>query len=477
MAEAERYAGLFNATRRDADIAVKASRAYKTIIDELDAARIGAIDASRAAEEAYAQARPGTDSLVDQSTSAEEKSRVLNTISESQLMKVTELQLLLNSQRTNVQNLTNVVRGIGKEESNIVKSVQEMLDISGDNMSRQDMFDSISGGNVSSKMSRLNQLAYDHLDVSDRLFEQAAMLREHAQTELRPQLKLLSMEGAKNLNLANDKITEALLTSKKVTDTFYSLKSSAMKYSQVFSQWNATTSNDLATLRAKIQEARHLAEGVRLSLTSKKETGSCVRSYQPSHLEPTTRNDIVLTYAISSQHRDALLFYLPSKTTEDYIAVEMVNRKIRFLWNLGGEPGEVTHPMHIQTAGDLSNDQHWYKIEAQRISNVGYLLVRPVVLPLGSPLVNALPLSNSSTPGADYKPPQFLSRVSGLVGCLHQVALDGRPLGLWNFRSQSDSCDVCIEGAEETGLGQDEQAYRFSGDTILLYLFNIFSTI
>uniref|UniRef100_A0A8D8X2U9 Laminin subunit alpha-1 n=1 Tax=Cacopsylla melanoneura TaxID=428564 RepID=A0A8D8X2U9_9HEMI len=491
MAEAERYAGLFNATRRDADIAVKASRAYQTIIDELSAARIGAIDASRAAEEAYAQARPGTDSLVDQSISAEEKSRVLKTISESQLMKVTELQLLLNTQKNYVQNLTNVVRGINKEESNIVKSVQDMLNSSGDNMSHQDILEG-TAGNVSSKMSRLNQLAYDHLDVSDRLFEQAAMLREQSQTELRPQLKLLSMEGAKNLNVTNDKISEALLTSKKVTDTFYLLKSSAMKYSQVFSQWNATTSNDLATLRAKIQEARHLAEGVRLSLTSKKETGSCVRSYQPSHLEPTTRNDIVLTYAISSQHRDALLFYLPSKTTEDYIAVEMVNRKIRFLWNLGGEPGEVTHPMHIQTAGDLSNDQHWYKIEAQRISNVGYLLVRPVVLPLGSPLVNALPLTNSSTPGigrfdvgpsdrawiggADYKPPQFLSRVSGLVGCLHQVALDGRPLGLWNFRSQTDSCDVCIEGAEETGLGQDEQAYRFSGDGYALLYHETVST-
>lgn len=44
----------------------------------------------------------------------------------------------------------------------------------------------------------------------------------------------------------------------------------------------------------------------------------------------------------------------------------MINRKIRFVWNLGGEPGEVTHPMHVQTAGDLANDQHWYRIEAQR---------------------------------------------------------------------------------------------------------------
>lgn len=51
---------------------------------------------------------------------------------------------------------------------------------------------------------------------------------------------------------------------------------------------------------------------------------------------------------------------------EDFLAVEMVNRKMRFVWNLGDGPGEVTHPLHIQTAGDLSNDQHWYRVEAER---------------------------------------------------------------------------------------------------------------
>lgn len=75
--------------------------------------------------------------------------------------------------------------------------------------------------------------------------------------------------GAKNLNLANDKISEALLNSKKVQETFDSLKASAMKYTEVFTQWNQSISTSLASLRAKIQEARHAAEGIRLSLTSK----------------------------------------------------------------------------------------------------------------------------------------------------------------------------------------------------------------
>ncbi|CAA3033140.1 Hypothetical predicted protein [Olea europaea subsp. europaea] len=292
-----------------------------------------------------------TDSLVDQSKSAEEKSRVLKTISESQLMRVAELGLQMNAQNSNVNSLNNMLRAISKEEISVARQVDEMAEDS--------------DSNVVGNMSRMNEVAYKYLDVSDKLFEEAAMLREHAQTELRPRLKLLSSEGSKNINLANEKINEAILTSKKVHETFTTLKNTALKQTEVFNAWNETITNDLAALRSKILEARHAADSIRLSLTSKKEADSCVRSYQPK-LEPTTMTSIVLTYAIASQHRDALLFYLPSKTTEDFIAVEMVNRKIRLVWNLGGEPGEVTHPMHIQTAGDLGNDQHWYRIEAQR---------------------------------------------------------------------------------------------------------------
>lgn len=47
----------------------------------------------------------------------------------------------------------------------------------------------------------------------------------------------------------------------------------------------------------------------------------------------------------------------------------MINRKIRFVWDLGGGPAEVTHHLHIQTAGDLQKDQHWYKIDAERYCN------------------------------------------------------------------------------------------------------------
>lgn len=135
------------------------------------------------------------------------------------------------------------------------------------------------------------------------------------------------------------------------------------------------------------------------------------------------------------------------------------------MWNVGGGIGEITHPMHIQTASDLNNDQHWYRIEAERIHNLGKLMIRPQVVPNGSSLAMGSPHTNMSSAGTgrfdigsdDHiwiggidkapLPPYLHSRQHGLIGCLHQVWLDGRPVGLWNFKSQpAGNCSACTEG-------------------------------
>lgn len=43
----------------------------------------------------------------------------------------------------------------------------------------------------------------------------------------------------------------------------------------------------------------------------------------------------------------------------------MVNRRIRFLWNVGGGTGVVTHP-EVLEPGDIKGDNSWYRIEAVR---------------------------------------------------------------------------------------------------------------
>ena len=93
----------------------------------------------------------------------------------------------------------------------------------------------------------------------------------------------------------------------------------------------------------------------------------------------------MLTYAFNHQDHDSLLFYLPATKKHgndqdvDFLAIEMVDRQIRFLWNAGGGTTVLTHPLKLQPSpDDLSDDSRWYKIEAERTGNVASLRVRMV---------------------------------------------------------------------------------------------------
>lgn len=50
---------------------------------------------------------------------------------------------------------------------------------------------------------------------------------------------------------------------------------------------------------------------------------------------------------------------------DDFIALEIVDKKVRFLWNVGGGTGILTHP-EVLESGNLQNDRFWYRIEAER---------------------------------------------------------------------------------------------------------------
>lgn len=102
-------------------------------------------------------------------------------------------------------------------------------------------------------------------------------------------------------------------------------------------------------------------------------------------LQPSSISSVMLTYAFNYQDYDSLLFYLPASKKHskdqdmDFLAIEMVERQIRFLWNTGGGTTVLTHPLKLQPSpDDLSDDLRWYKIEVERTGNVASLRVRPM---------------------------------------------------------------------------------------------------
>ena len=49
------------------------------------------------------------------------------------------------------------------------------------------------------------------------------------------------------------------------------------------------------------------------------------------------------------------------------MAIEMVDRRVRFVWNCGAGSGAIVSNVTIETANNLKSDDHmWYKITAER---------------------------------------------------------------------------------------------------------------
>ena len=51
----------------------------------------------------------------------------------------------------------------------------------------------------------------------------------------------------------------------------------------------------------------------------------------------------------------------------DFMAIEMVDRKIRFLWNNGAGTTAITSNVTLESARNLPKEDHmWYRITAER---------------------------------------------------------------------------------------------------------------
>lgn len=207
----------------------------------------------------------------------------------------------------------------------------------------------------------------------------------------------------------------------------------------------------------------------------------CVRSYIPATFGLTTSNTIKLSIALSSKATTTPLLFIEGENRK-FIAIEMVHRKIRFLWNLGGNTAVVTHPLEIRT-GDPKYDDAWYHIEANRTMNLGSLHVRQmgnngtilpstishgvsqpentrfVVEPVNRVWVGGVP--------ADIRPRELDAREAGLGTILNDVILNDKPVGLWHFAHSEGNCGGAMLGAHETSISVNERHFNGEGYAVV----------
>eukprot|EP00094_Tigriopus_californicus_P001836 TCALIF_01772-PA protein Name:"Similar to Lama1 Laminin subunit alpha-1 (Mus musculus)" AED:0.11 eAED:0.12 QI:0/0.86/0.58/1/0.95/0.95/24/1780/2877 len=240
---------------------------------------------------------------------------------------------------------------------------------------------------------------------------------------------------------------------------------------------SATVNKRLAELKRKVVMAQHAASGVKISIANDwEEATGCVRSFRVN-MSTSTTTEISLFFAVDTPDRDGLLVYLPSTQHEDFMAIEMVDRRIRFLWNNGAGTQVISHNVTIETSNDLVRDEHaWYKITAQRVGNIGRLNVKKVTpifdvpgyhrwivgeSPPNAQILDLQPTDLLYVGGVpDAMRSQKLRSEAKFNGVLYEMYVNNEKVGLWNF--------VTTRGCLETHMGISDKddgsgCYTFNG--------------
>ncbi|XP_074541079.1 laminin subunit alpha-2 [Halichoeres trimaculatus] len=204
---------------------------------------------------------------------------------------------------------------------------------------------------------------------------------------------------------------------------------------------------NISQIKELINQARKQANSIKVSVAS---GGDCLRSYRPD-IRKGRYNTIILH--VKTTTPDNLLFYLGSAKYVDFLALEMRKGKVNFLWDVGSGVGRVEYPHHT------IHDGSWHRIEASRNGLNGTISVYP----LEGSMAGMMPTpasANSPTSftilDVDQNAYLFVGGILGTVkkaeavktetftGCMGETFLDGKPIGLWNYREREGDCKGCV---------------------------------
>ncbi|XP_054719082.1 laminin subunit alpha-1-like [Uloborus diversus] len=450
--QAEYLQDLFSSSKIASQFPLLAAKVYDDIMDNIDGAEQVALQTYNSADRAYYEAEPGRkDSISSQAVVFKKRSRQLKEEAEEQRLDVLAAQTSLERKLKVLKKISEDIKLVISSVDDFKKDINSLTKGIGDKL--HDVEDE--HRTIKKKMVVVHSKIDDLVDLLNE--------------ELFPKLESLRVQSPAGLSNTSQTIEFAKTTVKNANKKAGSIERRVQRIKVTNQQMKL----NVRDLKNKILLARQKASNIRVSLSADS-AGICVRSFRPE-IEPTTTTSIVLHYAIKTDVKDSLLLFLASSVTKDFMIVEMVDRKIRFLWNAGGGTQVLQHGLAIETNDEqLLRDERWYKIEINRYGNVATLSVKPT--PLGHekdrrevtaaspPGYSKMDLDSSSffyiggTPKG-YRVPREL-KARNFAGCLYEVILDGKKVGLWNFIT-NQGCDGCKEGAAEQA---DFNSYSFRGD-------------
>jgi laminin, alpha 1/2 len=187
-----------------------------------------------------------------------------------------------------------------------------------------------------------------------------------------------------------------------------------------------------------------------------------------------------MSIALSTKDGNSPLVFIQGEDNK-FIALEMIKRKIRMLWNFGGDTGVVTHLVEIETR-DPKYDDAWYQIEANRTMNVGSLNVRrvtssgglepgAVITGVSQPAFSRLTfdITNRIYLGGvpdDVRPKDLLNS-NGLNVVISHLSVDQKQIGLWSFAHSEGNCGGAMLGALESSATSNSRHFNGEGYSVV----------
>ncbi|KAH8251255.1 hypothetical protein KR032_004153 [Drosophila birchii] len=449
------YARQFQTTRNAARIAMLASSAHSNITKAINDARLASALAKERVYEAQRTLYPSDgSSMIDRAKHSLHRSRQLQQEALKQMHKSNVLKDKLHRQEQQVEGIKATIFDCGLRTNNISSQLQGLSEGSARRQTKES------------------------LELAERTGEQMrAELRLAKEMEvsiqnMRKSFSTLEPDWEIKLGMAQENISLTKTNLRLANVSLSYLERQAAQEQEVFEVWNNSMAQKLQQLRDQIAKARHAAEAIDVSLESL--GPKCSRSYLPASYGLSTSNNLRLSFALANHLESSPLIHLEGSEGR-HITLELHKRRVRLVWNLGGTTATVTHPMVVQTR-DPKYDDAWFHVEANRTLNLGSLMVRR--MNNYGELTPASPLTITGSTDTEHTrfyqsrhdrislggfASKDLQLTPGLNVVVHEVEVDNKPLGLWNFVTSEGSCGGAMIGARESAAASTSRHFNGLG--------------
>ncbi|XP_055337185.1 laminin subunit alpha-1-like [Paramacrobiotus metropolitanus] len=453
--KADMLASLFEESKEATKNPIRAASVYATIINNIRQAQNDTAEAQLNADQVQAVVFP--DDERELGVTAHQM------INQSQELEETARELLEDSVSSLAEQLDEELGRLDGVNASNLRTALEMDKI-GDRLFNLPML----GDEIAQLADNISDLS----EAANKLLERADAVGTDVNVHLRPRF---DQKGIDPVSLNR---TAKIVKEVGSNVDYLSRNTTLLEgMTKTLDSLHRDMAGKIQRLRNLILSTKQAASSLQISL-SHDANGMCRRSYEPPII-PSSANTITLTYSTSVPERNALLMYIGNPKSlalePDFMAVEVFERRVRFVWNVGNDTKVIQHPPDQRSATESSLLQKdvWYKIEIIRVKNTAQLSVVPMSeTQQSSPLLingssaagfTRMDLNRSSEMFVGGLPnsvdvPEILSRE--FYGCLGGIAIDGQQIGLWNFK-HTQGCTGCVTSASEGG--GEVGAYTFNG--------------